>query len=90
MSIELKNVMEDVVVAKVEEIMNTMPCCRCDQCKIDVVSYVLNRFPSKYVSSNEGSLIGKLDALDKEFEIQLVTEIVKAVQIVNECPRHHK
>lgn len=86
---ELKNVMEEIVIQKVDEIITTMDCCRCEQCRLDVVSYVLNQFPSKYVATSEGQLISKVDSLDKEFEIHIVMETVKAIQMVKENP-HHK
>lgn len=90
MSIEFKNVMEEIVLNKVDEIMKTVDCCKCEQCRLDIASYVLNRVPTRYVATTEGSIISKVDSLDKEFEIQLVTEIAKAIQVVQENPHHSK
>lgn len=89
MSIEFKNVMEEIVLNKVDEIFKTVDGCKCEQCRLDIASYVLNRVPTKYVATAEGSLISKVDSLDKEFEIHLVTEIAKAIQVVKDNP-HHK
>lgn len=82
--------MEEIVLNKVDEIINTVEGCKCEQCRLDIASYVLNRVPTRYVATAEGSIISKVDSLDKKFEIQLVTEIVKAIQIVQENPHHQK
>lgn len=89
-SIEFRNVMEEIVLNKVDEIIKTVDGCKCEQCRLDIASYVLNRVPTKYVATKEGSIISKVDSLDKKFEIQLVTEIAKAIQIVHENPNHQK
>lgn len=90
MAIEFKNVMEEIVLLKVDEIMKTVDICQCEQCRLDIASIVLNRVPTKYVATTEGSIISKTDSLNKKFEIRLVTEIAKAIQAVRENPHHSK
>lgn len=88
MSIEFKNVMEEIVLQKVDEIMKIVDVCQCEQCRLDIASIVLNQIPAKYVATTQGSIICKTDSLDKEFETQLVTEIAKAIQVVRKSPHH--
>lgn len=88
MSIEFKNVMEEIVLNKVDEIVCTLDVCKCEQCRLDIASYVLNRVPTRYVATTEGSLISRVASLDKKFEIELVTEIAIAIQVVRENPHH--
>lgn len=90
MAIEFKNVMEEIVLLKVDEIMKTVDICQCEQCRLDIASIVLNRVPAKYVATTEGSIISKTDSLNKRFEIRLVTEIAKAIRVVRENPHHSK
>jgi competence protein ComFB len=58
---ELHNTIKGKVISKVEEIFealdkeNTGKFCTCDQCKMDVICYVLNRTPPRYIVSNRGA-----------------------------------
>ena len=45
---DLKNFMEDYVVAKLDEVLAQYPdCCHCEQCKRDIASLALNHLPPK-------------------------------------------
>ena len=44
MAIEFKNVMEEIVLLKVDEIMKTVDICQCEQCRLDIASIVLNQY----------------------------------------------
>jgi len=59
---ELHNTVQSKVISKVEEIFealnkseNAGKFCTCDQCKMDVICYVLNRTPPRYIVSNRGA-----------------------------------
>jgi len=59
---ELHNTIKGKVISKVEEIFETIDksenggkFCTCDQCKMDVICYVLNRTPPRYIVSNRGA-----------------------------------
>jgi len=55
------NILEEVVIQKVNELYDkiktlntTWLTCDCEQCRIDTVSYVLNRIPPRYIVSGRG------------------------------------
>jgi len=59
---ELHNTIKGKVISKVDEIFeaiensgNAGKFCTCDQCKMDVICYVLNRTPPRYITSNRGA-----------------------------------
>jgi len=59
---ELHNTIKGKVISKVEEVFqsfnepeNAGKFCTCDQCKMDVICYVLNRTPPLYIVSNRGA-----------------------------------
>lgn len=85
---EIKNAMEEIVIQKVDDIMSTMGCCTCQRCRLDVVALVLNQFPAKYVATDQGRLLSKIDCLETKFNVKLVSEIVKAINKVTELPHH--
>ena len=59
---EVHNTVEDTVISKVDEIFHTLEkdetgkqYCFCNQCRTDVICYVLNRIPPFYIVSNRGA-----------------------------------
>lgn len=90
MSVVLKNIMEEIVIRKVDELIGGLGCCKCEQCRLDMASYVLNRVKPKYVVSLEGELLSKLDSLSVDYEVDIVANIVKAAQVINNNPHHKK
>lgn len=88
MSLILRNLMEDVVIKQLDELMKLYGTCQCEQCRLDVASYALNRLPSKYVVTTHGELLSKLDSLDIQYEANITMAITQGILLVNKNPRH--
>lgn len=84
----LKNITEVLVRQKMEHILESQDCCKCEQCKEDIMAYTLNHVPAHYVSTDEGSLFAKTRSLSAQFEVKIITELAKAIKVVSENPRH--
>jgi len=84
----LRNLTEDIVISKLDVLIERLDCCRCDLCRLDIASYALNRLPSKYVATTQGELLSKIALIDTEFTIRVTTEITKAINVIREHPRH--
>ena len=73
----VKNLMEDVVAALVEEVLSKISNPPDDDNAIiyrdDIITYVLNRIPPRYYTSERGILHGKLDS---QFVFQQKTDIL--------------
>ncbi len=71
----VKNLMEDIVAALVDEVL--LKTSKDDSdikvYKDDIITYVLNRIPPKYYTSERGILHGKLDS---QFVFQQKTDIL--------------
>ncbi|WP_149553701.1 late competence development ComFB family protein [Treponema pectinovorum] len=59
----IHNLMEEVVINRVNDLYEqvkqvnaTWLTCDCENCRLDAISYVLNRIPPKYVVSGRGAL----------------------------------
>ena len=59
---ELHNTVEDIVISKVDEVFKALKSedgqgkfCTCDQCRMDVICYALNRTSPHYISSHRGA-----------------------------------
>jgi len=73
----IKNIMEDIVLSVVDRVIreeNTF--ADAIEFKQDVAAYVLNRIPSKYVTSERGVLHSKLES---KFFVQQKTDILLLV-----------
>ncbi len=88
--IELKNIMEETIMERVDEVMTAMECCTCDQCKFDAASYALNRVPSRYASTESGAILSKLDIMDAQRDAEITAIVVQAVKLVKDKPHHKK
>lgn len=89
MELLLKNIMEDIVIKRIDEILPELNCCQCDQCRLDIASYSLNRLPPKYVITTQGELLSKLDVLSTQFEASVIAQITQASLQVAHHPRHN-
>lgn len=88
MAVKVKNVMEDIVIGRMDSILQKSGCCQCDQCQSDVAAFVLSKLKPKYVSTVSGELFSKSVQLDPSVENEMVLLIAEAVQLVMEKPRH--
>ena len=84
----LRNLTEDIVISKLDVLIDQLDCCKCDLCRLDIASYALNRLPCKYVATTQGELLSKISLIDYEFTIRVTTEITKAINVIKEHPRH--
>jgi competence protein ComFB len=87
---EVKNVMEDYVQLTLNEVWDSLDCCKCDQCRTDVLSLALNQLKPHYVSTELGEAFVKVNTMSSQFEIDILTAIYEAAKKVKANPRHEK
>ncbi len=88
MEILLRNLSEDYVMLVYNRIKDDLDCCKCEQCRLDTLSYALNRIKPQYVVSTQGELMSKLCEFDYQFEANVMSELVRAAGIIKKHPRH--
>jgi competence protein ComFB len=87
---EIHNTNEDIVFTTISEICasiekkgNPDKLCLCDQCRIDVACFVLNRIPPYYIVSNRGAARIKQETISRQQKdadiVSLVFEALKRV-----------
>jgi competence protein ComFB len=80
---DIRNVMEDAVKVVVEELFeiedkeHRLGFCTCDQCKVDVACYVLNRVKPEYIVSSRGLAYSEKEGLDK---VQRRADVISLVK----------
>jgi len=82
------NVMEMLVVQKLDEMWDALDGCKCDKCKMDIIACALNHLDPKYVVTKEGELYARLCELSNEHEVEITIALAKAIKMVRENPKH--
>jgi hypothetical protein len=82
----LYNVMEKLVLDKLDITLKKMNCCRCDRCKEDIIALALNNLKPMYIVASKDEINNKINELDKGLEV--TTAVLKAVLSVRKSPRH--
>ena len=83
----LYNITEKLVLNKLDATLKRMNCCRCDRCKQDIVAIALNSLKPMYIVSTRDEIEQKILKL-KDVDIEVTTEVIKAVLTVRKNPRH--
>ncbi|MDR2258436.1 MAG: late competence development ComFB family protein [Treponema sp.] len=80
---EIHNTTEDIVVAKVETIFDSIVkdgnpenLCLCPQCRMDTICYVLNRVEPRYIISNRGVARIEQDGFQRQQKDADITALV--------------
>ena len=84
----LVNIMEDIVKDKLNEMLKNEECCKCPQCLEDMTALALNKLPARYVSTHNGELFSKLNALVRQSSVDLNIAVAEAISCVSKRPSH--
>lgn len=85
----LKNMMEDNVEHALNHLLPTMPnICSCDDCKLDMATYALNRLKPKYARTTTGVILHRFDTSSTQVEAEIITAVVSAINVIGSHPHH--
>jgi len=87
-NLEIKNYMEVCVVELLDDVLKNLNACTCDNCQHDILAIALNALPAKYVVTKKGELYSKINNLQHQFDVDIISAIAKASVIVSRNPRH--
>jgi competence protein ComFB len=85
---QIKNNMEEIVFSQMRGILRDINVCNCEKCTMDIAALALNDLPPKYVVTDIGELYSKVNSLEQQFEVDVVTAIIKAAVLVKRKPKH--
>jgi len=86
---EYKNYMEEVVKDVLGDLLaREKSVCKCDRCRLDMTALALNNLSPKYVVTDVGRAHTKLESAKAQFQIDIVKELIAAIQKVSKNPRH--
>lgn len=85
----LKNYMEDIVDHLIPSVLEKYPdICKCEKCTLDIKAIALNGLKPMYTVTTNGSVYLKINELNNQFKIDIINEIMKAIEKVSKNPRH--
>lgn len=86
--ISIKNYMEDLVQDRMPKVLGQLEICQCERCLKDILANVLNKLPPKYVVTRKGQLYTKINTLQHQFDVDIISAIARAAEVVSANPRH--
>ena len=86
-----KNYMEDAVERMLDRLAPQYPeICMCDRCRTDMMMIALNNLPPRYVSTHKGVVLLRVEGMEIQYEVEVMTETMRAMQIVGSQPHHDR
>lgn len=83
-----KNIMEEVIDSKLDELMKASNICRCKYCRADVWTYALNNVTPKYAVSEKGDIHSHVTMQSGQMKTDVTAAILKAIEVVSRNPHH--
>lgn len=84
----LINVTEQIVEKRMQEILLTIDCCKCEKCYLDMMAIALNYLKPQYVNTEKGQLIKLAENTSIQKTVDIDIACVKAIDIVSRSPQH--
>lgn len=83
----LVNLMEELVISRLDSTLDRFNCCKCDKCKKDIAALALNRLKPRYVVMREGDQ-EKRSKAEQENGQEVTGALVQAILVVKKKPLH--
>ncbi len=84
----VKNLQEDAVRQRYEELKSTIPdFCGCPMCEDDVLVYALNRLSPRYVAQPAGEVITHVSLGSEQPQADISVVILEGIRLVSAEPR---
>ena len=88
------NLMEEIVKQKVDKLYENAKeekvewlSCDCENCRLDTVSFVLNRIPPKYVVSGRGATHAAIDLDNTQLQADVESLAMEGMRTVSSTKR---
>lgn len=83
-----KNIMEDIIDSRIDELMESSNICRCRYCRADVWAYAANHLTPKYAVSIKGDVHSRYAMLSDQMKTDVTAAIIKGMDVVSQNPHH--
>lgn len=62
--------------------------CKCEDCRYDMACMAINRLKNNYAITEPGRIYTKAKMLSQQSRTDVLTEVLKAVEVVSKNPHH--
>lgn len=83
----LTNLMEELVMERLDTTLVRFNCCKCNRCKKDIAALALNRLSPRYVVMRQDDEERRKKA-GEEYGSEVTSALVQAILLVKKEPRH--
>lgn len=84
------NIMEKIIEEKLDQQLENYDCCKCKDCRQDMLAFALNTIHPKYVNSTKGELFGRIDSSKMQKTVDIDIAIARAINVVSSSPKHRQ
>ena len=82
------NLVEVLVIDKLESVLKRFKCCNCEECKNDIKIMALNNLPVHYFSGYKAEIDDEIKNFKLNNNIDVVTELIKAIILIRKKEKH--
>ncbi|HJR17545.1 MAG TPA: late competence development ComFB family protein [Gemmatimonadales bacterium] len=83
----IKNLVEEHVTAAYDTLRPLFPAyCGCDLCRDDVLAFVLNRVPPRYVARREGAVVTEINLEKEQSRAAIEVVVMEALRKISVAP----
>ncbi len=83
-----QNIMVYIVRDKMNMVMEKMECCKCEKCKADIFTRVLNQLTPKYKSGTKEEIEEEAEKFDSAAGLEVTTIVLHEVLELRKNPHH--
>ena len=84
-----KNYMEEAVEVMLNRVAPQYPdICMCDRCRTGMLLVAQRRQRQRCISARKGAVLQRAKGMELQYEVEVLTEVMRAVQIVGGQPHH--
>jgi chemotaxis protein methyltransferase CheR len=86
---KFKNIIEDIASDFLNSALSLRyDICTCNQCRNEMLAYILSRVPAKYVTTEKGALHTIIEQERVEHEAEIARAMIDAIETISKNPRH--
>ena len=82
------NFIELLILEKLDAVLSKFKCCTCESCKNDIISIVLNKFPTYNFSGTDKEIVEAFNKFKMDNDIDIISEIIKAIILIRKKEKH--
>lgn len=87
---EVINYMEIWVKEYMDLLLERTSGCSCEKCKRDIFTLSMNNLKPCYVATPIGNIMARLESTKQQAETDIIVQITKSINKINENPNHDK